>query len=72
MQLTPEQMGANMAAYKTLSKCRRELVALLENVTDPVPVVANYFDAEMDKLNFNGHADNVTKGRNYVSISFRR
>jgi hypothetical protein len=52
MQLTPEQVAANMIAYKLLSKCRRELLTLLETVTDPVPVVAGYFDREMDKLPF--------------------
>lgn len=56
MQLTPEQVAANMIAYKLLSKCRRELLALLETVTDPVPVVAGYFDREMDKLPFEAPA----------------
>lgn len=67
MQLTSDEMAANMIAYKLLSRYRRELVALLDATpgvkSDAVPVVAGYFEAEMDKLKFGAHVAGLIDGQ---------
>jgi hypothetical protein len=48
--MTAEDQAWKPEVYMMLMKCRRELLAKLEDVIDPVPVVANYFDRQIDAL----------------------